>query len=125
MTDESVQRWLDSYISAWKTSDPEAIGELFTDDAVYSYRPWISDRHTVTGRDAIVASWLKSPDDPAIWEAQYESYAVEGDKAVAVGWTRYSAEGEQPEKLYHNAYLLRFDDDGLCAELREFYFLEN
>lgn len=123
MTHEEVQRWLDDYLSAWASNDPEAIGALFTEDATYGYRPWKSDAHSVTGRQAIVASWMEDPDDPSLWEAAYTPYAVEGDKAVAIGWTKYHPVGEHPERTYHNAYLLRFED-GACAEFSEFYILE-
>jgi hypothetical protein len=76
------------------------------------------------GRDAVVASWLEEPDAPASWDAHYEPFAVEGDRAVAIGWSRYGADGDEPEKTYHNAYLLRFAPDGRCAEFHEFYMLE-
>ena len=124
MTHEEVQAWLDRYVAAWRANDPEAIGELFTDDAIYGYRPWDSDDHTVRGRDAIVASWLEEPDAPGTWSAHYEPFAVEGDRAVAVGWSRYAPQGDDPERTYHNAYLLTFAPDGRCAEFHEFYMLE-
>lgn len=124
MTHDEVQTWLDRYIEAWRANDRDRIGELFTDDVVYSYRPWIDDEQTIRGRDAVVASWLEDPDDPGSWEAHYEPYAVEGDRAVAVGWSRYAAIGDQPERTFHNAYLLRFAPDGRCAEFREFYMQE-
>ena len=123
MTHEEVQQWLDDYISAWASNDPEAIGALFSEEAEYSYRPWKSEKHTVRGREAIVSSWLEDPDDPSGWEAAYAPYVVEGDKAVAIGWTKYEAAGEHPQRTYHNAYLLRFED-GVCAEFAEFYLLE-
>lgn len=123
MTHEEVQQWLDDYLSAWASNDPDAIGALFTENAVYSYRPWRSEDQTVTGREGIVASWLEHPDDPDIWEAEYSPYAVDGDKAVAVGWTKYQPIGEHPERTYYNAYLLRFEDRA-CAEFAEFYFLK-
>jgi ketosteroid isomerase-like protein len=124
MTHDEVQRWLDGYLSAWSSNDADEIGELFSDDAVYSYRPWENDNVTVRGRDAIVASWLESPDDPASWEARYEPYAVDGDKAVALGWSRYEPTDDHPERTYHNAYILRFDEDGRCSSFHEFFFLE-
>jgi hypothetical protein len=124
MNRQDVQDWLDRYVHAWRANEPEPIRELFTEEATYSYRPWLSDDQTVRGRDAIVASWLEEPDDPGAWEAQYEPYAVEGDRAVAVGWSRYAASGDQPERTYHNAYLLRFAPDRRCAEFREFYMQE-
>lgn len=124
MNRSDVQGWLDRYIAAWRANDREPIEGLFTDDAVYSYRPWLSDEHTIRGRDAIVDSWLEEPDEPASWGAEYEAWAVDGDRAVAVGWSRYAATGSSPERTYHNAYLLRFAPDGRCAEFREFYMQE-
>jgi uncharacterized protein (TIGR02246 family) len=124
MTHDEVQAWLDRYVAAWRANDPASVAALFSDDAVYGYRPWDSSEHTVRGRDAIAASWLEEPDEPATWDASYRPYAVDGDRAVAVGWSRYAATAEEPERTYHNAYLLRFDSDGRCAEFHEFYMLE-
>jgi ketosteroid isomerase-like protein len=124
MNRSDVQTWLDRYVEAWKTNEAGPIEALFTEDAVYGYRPWDSDEHTVRGRDAIVASWLEEPDAPASWDAQYEPYAVDGDRAVAVGWSKYAPSGEDPKRTYHNAYLLRFAPDGRCAEFHELYMLE-
>lgn len=124
MTGDDVQTWLDRYIEAWRANERGPIEALFTDDAVYSYRPWDSDEMTLTGRDAIVTGWLEEPDEPASWEAHYEPYAVEGDRAVAVGWSRYAAAEDHPERTFHNAYLLRFAPDGRCASFHEFYMEE-
>ena len=124
MNRTDVQTWLDRYVEAWRANEAGPIEALFTEDAVYSYRPWESDEHTLRGRDAIVASWLEEPDAPEAWEAQYEPYAVDGDRAVAIGWSRYAPTGDDPERTYRNAYLLRFAPDGRCAEFHEFYMLE-
>ncbi|MEO6577304.1 MAG: nuclear transport factor 2 family protein [Candidatus Limnocylindria bacterium] len=124
MNRSHVQAWLDRYIDAWRVNASDEIEALFAEDAIYSYRPWNSEDHTIRGRGAIVASWLEEPDAPGSWDAKYEPFAVEGDRAVAVGWSRYAATGDKPEQTYHNAYLLRFTDDGRCAEFREYYMLE-
>lgn len=124
MTHEQLQTWLDGYIEAWASNDADVIGDLFTEDAVYSYRPWENDDVTARGRDAIVSAWLGQEEDPDSWEAHYEPFAIEGNKAVAVGWSRYFATDDRPEKTYHNAYLLEFGDDGRCSSFHEFWFLE-
>ena len=124
MTHDQVQEWLDRYIAAWSASDQDAISGLFSDDAVYSYRPWDSEEHSVTGAEAISASWLENPDDPSTWEAEYSAYAVDGDKAVALGHTRYFATDAHAERLYHNAFVLRFDEDGRCSHFNEFFLLK-
>jgi ketosteroid isomerase-like protein len=124
MTHADVQAWLDRYVEAWRANEPEPIEALFTDDAVYRYRPYSDPEQMVSGRAAIAESWLEEPDEPAAWEAHYEPYVVEGERAVAVGYSRYLAADGQPERIYHNAYLLRFAPDGRCAEFSEFYMLE-
>ena len=124
MNRSDVQAWLDRYVEAWRANEREPIEQLFTEDAVYGYRPWDSEKHTVTGRDAIVASWLDEPDAPGSWDARYETWAVDGDRAVAVGWSRYEPTDSAPEKLYHNAYLLEFAPDGRCRSFHEFYMVK-
>jgi ketosteroid isomerase-like protein len=114
MSHEDVQRWLDSYVEAWRTYDAEAIGALFTDEAVYAYTPV---GEPVRGRDAIVAGWLSDRDEPGSWQASYRPLIVEDDRAVAVGQTTY-ANG----RTFENLYVLRFAEDGRCAELTEWYW---
>ena len=115
----TVADWLRRYVEAWRANQPEPIAELFTLDAVYRYRPGGDEQQALRGRDAIVRGWLEEPDPPGSWEASYEPWAVEGDRAVATGWSRYFASLEEPERLYWNCFLLRFADDGRCAEFTE------
>ncbi|HEU4895404.1 MAG TPA: nuclear transport factor 2 family protein [Acidimicrobiia bacterium] len=124
MNHAQVQDWLDRYIGAWRSNDTADVAGLFSEDVVYSYRPWVDDEVAVSGRDAVVASWLENPDDPEGWEASYSPYAVDGNKAVATGWSRYLPTDDVAERLYHNAYLLEFDDEGRCSSFREFFFLK-
>jgi hypothetical protein len=124
MNSSDVQAWLDAYVAAWRANEREPIEVLFTDDAEYRYSPWDAGEGMVHGLEAIVASWLKQPDDPGAWDAHYEPYAVEGERAVAVGWSRYAARDDQPERTYHNAYLLEFAPDGRCRSFTEFFMLQ-
>jgi ketosteroid isomerase-like protein len=125
MNRSDVQSWLERYVSAWRTNDRDAIESLFTEDAVYGYRPWDSDQSTERGREAIIASWLEEPDAPDGWDAHYEPFAVEDDRAVALGWSRYAANADEPERLYHNAYVLEFAPDGRCTSFHEFFMLQD
>ena len=54
------------------------------------------------------------------WEAHYAPYAVDGDRAVAVGESRYLEHGKLA-RLYYNVWLLRFDGQGRCAEFVEYW----
>lgn len=124
MNRSDVQGWLNRYIAAWRANDPALIRALFTEDAVYRYRPYGGDDHAVRGVDAIVQAWLEEDDPPGSWEAEYEPYAVDGDRAVATGFSRYIASHDVPERTFHNVFLLRFGGDGRCAEFTELYMRE-
>jgi ketosteroid isomerase-like protein len=119
VTRDDVQRWLDRYVEAWRSYDADAIGELFADDATYKYHPY--DPEAVVGRAAIVADWRDNQDTPGSWTAHYEPYAVDGDRAVAIGESRYTNPDGSLRDLYYNLWTLRFDDDGRCTEYVEYY----
>ncbi len=119
---DDVQRWLDRYIEAWRANERGPIEALFTEDASYRYHPY--DEEAVHGREAIATSWLDDVDDPDAWDAHYEPYAVDGDRAVATGWSRFVPTAEEPERTYHNVFLMRFGPDGRCSQFTELFMLE-
>jgi ketosteroid isomerase-like protein len=123
MDETAVARWLAAYVDAWSSYDPAAIGNLFSDDAVYRYHPWEEPTPSrLQGREAIVASWLQDRDAPGSWSAEYQPWLVSGGRAVAVGASRYfAADGATVESEYHNVFLLVFDDEGRCREFTEIY----
>jgi len=125
MTHADVQAWLDRYVEAWRTYDPDLIGGLFGEDVEYRYHPW---DEPVRGRAAVVSSWVEPAgdasgrDEPGTYDAHYEPYAVDGNRAVAVGWSDYSERPGGPlRERYHNCYLLRFDGAGRCSSFTEFF----
>ena len=118
MTHDDVQDWLDRYVEAWRTYDPAIIGDLFAVDATYRYQPY---NPPIVGREAIVADWRQDQDDPDRWEAHYEPYAVEGDRAVAVGESRYTNADGSLRDLYYNLWTLQFDDEGRCTDFVEYF----
>jgi ketosteroid isomerase-like protein len=116
----AIVDWLEAYVRAWESYAPDAIGDLFSDDAVYSYHPY---DEPVVGRQAIVASWLKDPDPPGTYEATYEPIAIDGDVAVVNGRSRYFKDSSRSEltKEWDNIFVIRFDKDGRCRSFREWY----
>jgi ketosteroid isomerase-like protein len=117
-----VQHWLDSYVAAWKSYDANLIAELFSEDVEYRYHPY---DEPVRGREAVVAAWLgegdpnvaSTRDKPGTYDASYKPVAVDGDVAVAVGESRYT----EPEAVYDNCYVLRFDAEGRCSAFTEWF----
>jgi len=116
ITRERVQAWLDAYIEAWRSYEPAAIGDLFSESAEYRYHPY---DEPLRGREAIVGNWLGDRDEPGSWEARYAPLLVDGDTEVATGETRY-ADG----RTFSNLFVLGFDGDGRCREFTE-WFMEH
>ncbi len=126
MDPQRAQDWLDRYVAAWLSYDPQAIGELFSDDIAYRYHPY---EEPIVGRDAVVASWLgedddptSAPDEPGTYEASYSPLAIDGDIVVAIGTNRYRDDPDGPiTQVYETCFLLRFDEAGRCREYIEYY----
>ena len=127
MDHASVQTWLDRYVEAWKTYDRQTIADLFGAEATYRYHPFDSDDAVIRGRDAIVRDWLEPDgdssgrDEPGAYDAHYEPFAVDGRRAVAVGWSKYWTDDTRSslERVYDNVFLMEFDDDGRCIDFVE------
>jgi ketosteroid isomerase-like protein len=114
-----VTKWLQDYVSAWKSYDPQAIGALFSEDAAYRYNPY---DEPMRGRSTIVANWLENRDAPNSFAAEYRPIAVDGNTAVAQGRTvYYEADGKTVTRQFDNIFVLRFDDEGRCADFCEWF----
>ena len=133
MDKAQVDRWLQAYVGAWKSYDPDQIGELFSADVRYRYHP---HDDPVAGRAAVVRSWLgedasagaSSRDEPGTYDATYRAVAVDGDVAVATGSSTYlsgpggpGGPGGPVEKVYDNCFVMAFDAEGRCREFTEWY----
>ena len=114
-----VTQWLQDYVSAWKSYEPDAIRALFSEDVVYRYSPY---SEPVRGREAVAADWLENRDAPGSYAAEYRLIALDGDTAVSNGRTfYYQADGKTVERQYDNIFVMHFDESGLCADFCEWY----
>lgn len=121
MDHAAVQAWLDAYVHAWETYDPDEIAALFTEDAVCYYHPY---DQPAEGREAIVASWIEPlrRDAPGTYGGHYEPLVVEGLTAVAHGRSQYfETDGKTLKTEFDNIFVMRFDEHGRCLEFREWY----
>lgn len=110
---ETVQRWLDDYIAAWRSYDEAAIRALFAPDVSHAYHPY---DEPLVGADAVVASWLGDRDEPGSWQAAYAPALITGNTAITKGETRYAA-----GPVFSNLFELDFDDGGRCTRFVEWY----
>ena len=123
---ERSQSWLNRYVAAWLSYDPE-IAALFSEDIAYRYHPYDAP---IVGREAVVASWLgedtsenaSTRDEPGTYEAEYSPVAIDKDTVVATGTSRYrEAPGGPVVRSYENCFVMRFDGDGRCLDFVEYY----
>lgn len=113
MERKDVEAWVEQYVRAWRSNDPQDIGRLFTEDATYYTAPF---REPWSGRDAIVKDWLDRKDEPGTWTFRSEVLAMAGDLAFVQGQTDYSDE----EKKYSNLWVIRLRD-GIASEFTEWW----
>lgn len=129
LTREAVQAWLDRYVDAWHSYEPDAIRDLFAEGATYRYHPW---DEPLVGRDAILNDWAEPGGDasrrdaPGTFEARYEPWAIDGDRAVTVGISHYWTDTTHATlaATYHNCFLIRLDGEGRCTDFTEYYVKE-
>src|SRR4051812_9735008 len=113
MTDlEAVTGWVEGYIRAWNSNDPEQIAALFAEDAAYHPAPFGDPWR---GRDAIVAEWLARKDPAGDTTFTWVPVTVSPDLSIVQGVTTY------PAKTYSNLWLIRLDTVGQCREFTEWW----
>jgi uncharacterized protein (TIGR02246 family) len=115
MNTDTIDRWMEGYIRAWGSNDPEEIATLFTEDARYYTAP---HREPWKGRQEIVEGWLGRKDDQGRWDFRFETVAHTGDLAFVRGWTTYH---DQELPNYSNLWVLRLTEDGRCSEFTEWW----
>ena len=112
----TVTEWIDGYRAAWETRDPDAAAALFTEDASYRDTPY---SEPPLGRDGVRDYWAgvtATQEDVAFLSG---TPVVEGDRAAVEWWVTMLNGGA--EVTLAGEFLLRFDENGLCRELREYW----
>lgn len=110
---EDVSAWVDRYVTAWRTNDPDDIRGLFIDEARYFTAP---HREPWTGGDAIVEGWLSRKDDQGEWSFRSEVLGVDGNVGFVRGWTSYR---DQPD--YSNLWVVTLTPEGRASEFVEWW----
>jgi ketosteroid isomerase-like protein len=116
----SPTTWIDAYRDAWLTADSDAVTRLFAEDGVYC---WNLLRPPAVGREAIRRYWDGETARQSEVDVRFGEPVVAGAGRVAVEfWTKMKEHGT--DVTLHGCMMLRFDADGRCAELREYWLSE-
>ena len=107
-TTASITRWVEDYVTAWKSNDRADVETLFTDDAEYHESPF--DTQWI-GRDAIVEGWRSRWEwQSGGWEFEWSITAIDGWDVVITGIGRYAELGD-----FDNLWTVTFDESGRCS----------
>jgi hypothetical protein len=117
MQQEQLRQWMEAYIRAWTSNDPQDIGQLFTQEGFYYTAPY---REPWQGRQQIVQGWLGRKDDPEDFEFRYEILGNSESTGFVRGWTTY----HEPPRSYSNLWVIRLDETGQCEEFIEWWMQE-
>lgn len=115
---ERLTSWMDGYVKAWESNDPNAIADLFSEDAVYDPQTADGEWH---GVEEIIERWTEIGDTPGNWDFQWITLVETDDLAIVVGNTEYT----EPPMSYRNLFVIRFDEFGLCEDFTEWYIQED
>jgi uncharacterized protein (TIGR02246 family) len=118
MKDEDVNAWVERYVRAWNSNDPEDIHGLFSEDATYFTEPYSEPWR---GWQAIIDGWLAHKDEPGQTFFEWTTLVVTPDLAIVEGRTKYHSE---PPRTYRNMWLIRLDGEGRCMEFTEWWMKE-
>ena len=115
---DRLDQWMDAYVEAWTSNDPDDIAVLFSDDAVYDPQTADGEMH---GHREIVEWWQGIGDHPDNWDFEWLLLVETDDLAVITATTRYF----DPAASYRNLFVIKFDEDGLCRDFTEWYIEED
>lgn len=104
--------WLDGYLTAWRTKDPDDVRAIFAEDAEYLFQP---DARPVVGREAIATMWVEE-DEPAVAVPDLRVLIENDDVAIITGQVDYPG-----HQLYLNMWEVWFAPDGTAKRFVEWY----
>jgi hypothetical protein len=110
------EEWLAAYRKAWIERDPDAAAALFTDDATYQEQPYAEAYAGPQGVRDYCASVTATQADV---ELEYGTPLVLGDRTAVEWWVTLVNAGV--EITLAGEFMLRFDESGLCRDLREYW----
>jgi hypothetical protein len=125
LTKDVVATWLEAHDAAWRAAEPDAIADLFTDNAVYHLGPfdesWRGLAGPFRGRDAIAAGWLAGGIEGEQFQVESEILAIDGQRAVVRRRITYLEADSSIESQWDTCWVVDFDETGRCIEYREWY----
>jgi hypothetical protein len=111
-----VASWIREYHRAWVQADEDGAAMLFTEDGIYRSAP---HRPPHIGRAEIRRYWREEPCLHEHVDLRFGVPLIDGRRAAVEWWAIVEQNGEVTTGP--GCLILRFDENGLCEELREYW----
>jgi ketosteroid isomerase-like protein len=117
-TEKDLEDWLQRYGRAWETRDPDAAAALFSGDASYYETPF---GPPLRGRDGVQRYWSEATGNQTAIHFSHQVICAKGRLAIARWQAQFTRISSGAAVRLDGIFLLHFDDQGLCRELREWW----
>lgn len=118
MVKAKLEAWMSALGRAWEAGDADAAAALFSTDISYqedSFAP------PMQGREAVRAYWAEVPLTQRDIHFGFETLAVIGDGGIFHWWAGFTRIATSATVKLDGAQIVRFNDEGLCCYLREWW----
>jgi hypothetical protein len=112
-TRAAARQWAETWERGWNERDAEAILALYAPSARWSQAPFGPDETPRGYLERVFTEEVSA-------EASFEQPLVDGDRAAIV-WRGDTKLADGGEEHLAGVSVLRFDDDGLVVEQRDFW----
>ena len=110
------RRWAEGYQRAWEADDPDAAAALYAPDCVFRSAPFRDPEPPVEYTTRIF------PEAEAR-DVHFGEPVEEGDRAAVEWWATLVTPDGRAQALA-GCSMLRFDDEGLVVETRDYWHME-
>jgi hypothetical protein len=121
MERSSFESWLEKYGSAWRSRNPQAAADLFSDDGTYQVTPFVEP---MRGRTAIFEYWSRVAETERDIQFGYEVLALTSEAGIARWWASFLIVPQGLQTKLDGVFLISLDADGRCKSLREWWHKE-
>lgn len=114
----SFESWLEKYGNAWRSRNPQAAADLFTEEGTYQVTPFVEP---MRGRAAIYEYWSHVAETERDIQFGYEVLALTPDAGLARWWASFLIAPQRLQTKLDGIFLISLDADGRCQSLREWW----
>lgn len=114
--------WLDAYGDAWESRDADKAASLFAEDSSYQVTPY---EIAHTGREGVRHYWESVTANQRNVEFKFRPLSITGNTGIAHWSAQFDIEPDDVHIELDGIFVLEFDEDGKCRQLREWWHLRS